>query len=67
VYSRNSGLIVEEFCGYLYRACQEKYIQEQSATPVGYFTGAILYGKNEVFQSNRNCFNTKVTFILDGI
>jgi hypothetical protein len=49
---------------------QEKYLWEQSITPVRYFTGAIknhsravshgtgtiLHGENEVFQRNRNDF-----------
>jgi hypothetical protein len=42
---------------------QEKYLQELSITPMGYFTGAIKItpvgcptGKNKVFQSNRSDF-----------
>jgi hypothetical protein len=45
---------------------QEKYIRELSITPVGYFTGTILHGENEVFQRNRNDF-PKVSFTLDVI
>jgi hypothetical protein len=57
------------------RVCQEKYIQELSVTPVGYFvgatpvgcpTGTILHGENDVFQSNRNDF-PKVTFTFEGM
>jgi hypothetical protein len=57
---------------------QEKYLQELSITPVGYFTGAIenhscgcpmgtiFHGENKVFQSNRSDF-PMVSFTLNGI